>query len=285
MSVGVNINLIYILIIILISRTASPPHRPITPLPHCPTALTAQPPNRPTAQPPHRLYPPPPPCCSVTESSTGAQLLLPNGANADSVAANTKQRPSRDEKRDRKRKREEAKVAKFESKAVATEEAKVKMESQDRRDVMRCGRCNQTFMAKGWYLRHTSRWCVSREYKITELQKERRVGLLLAQHDELRLAAHLQRKSQLRVVEVKIRARAQAGEPIGIHLKQHKGTYFVTRVDVGSAGELGSHTQSTNYHPLPTTHNHYPTPQQSPPTTHRSPPPTSLLHQLIGRRK
>ena len=103
--------------------------------------------------------------------------------------------------------------------------------------MMRCARCGQGFLAEGWYKRHTAQWCESKESRITALQRERRVGQLLAQTDELRLAAHSQRTSQLRVVEVEVRALSPTEESVGIHLEERKGTFFVSSVDVGSAGE------------------------------------------------
>ena len=116
-------------------------------------------------------------------------------------------------------------------------EVKAKVESEDRCDMMRCARCGQGFLAKGWYKRHTAQWCESKESRVTALQRERRVGQLLAQTDELRLAAHSQRTSQLRVVEVEVRALSPTEESVGIHLEERKGTFFVSSVDVGSAGE------------------------------------------------
>ena len=72
---------------------------------------------------------------------------------------------------------------------------------------------------------------------MSKLQGERRVALQLAVRDEVRLVAHSRRISELRVVEVKIKALTQTAERIGIKLEEHKGTLFVAAVEAGSAGE------------------------------------------------
>ena len=180
---------------------------------------------------------PVPPPRSVIATSTNSKIFLADGTDAAGVAPNAKQRASHDEKREAKRIKLEKREEKEKRRASIAEASKARVESENKGDVVSCGRCGQVFLQEGWFRRHADGWCDSRSERMSKLQGERRVALQLAVRDEVRLVAHSRRISELRVVEVKIKALTQTAERIGIKLEEHKGTLFVVAVEAGSAGE------------------------------------------------
>ena len=86
---------------------------------------------------------------------------------------------------------------KEEAKAAAEAKVQARAASQDASDVHRCGRCARTFLSNGWYLKHVAQWCTSRKLMTLEAQKERRVGMVLQEMDDLRTAAAAERKTKV----------------------------------------------------------------------------------------
>ena len=133
--------------------------------------------------------------------STGAALAMPSGGNSSSKS---RQRASREEKRSAKKSAQEAKVNKEAEHAEQAEAKAAAMESVFEEGVNVCRRCNRSFLEKGWFNKHRSRWCLNRDEVREQRRRERDVPTRLVAADVVALEEHRDRISNLALVCVKI---------------------------------------------------------------------------------
>jgi len=174
---------------------------------------------------------------SQTLTATGAKLLTASGASSVGTVPNTKQRPSRDEKKGMQQAKVEARDAKKEGQVAAAEAVEEKVRSLDQGLLTKCGRCGKRFTCSGWYQNHRDKWCESQVVKTWAEQRRRRVPLLLDSIDELRAAEHRARHQSLQLVEVVLRARGADPEPIGIGMELTDRGMVVKSVADGSVAQ------------------------------------------------
>ena len=171
---------------------------------------------------------------SLTLTTTGATLLMADGTDAREAAPVNKQRASREEKAASQQQRDDKERQKAQMREAAAAAMAARVESEDANNVHRCGRCRRTFLSNGWYLKHIARWCTSLQDATVEARKTTRVDMILADVDDLRVAAATKQKTKLRVVEVHFRSLSERPEPVGITLAESGGIYSVAAVALHS---------------------------------------------------
>lgn len=175
---------------------------------------------------------------------TGVTIHKTDGASTTTHTANPKQRMSRDEKTEANKTAVEAAAAKKAKREAADVAAAEVSKSQDRDEVVRCGRCNVEFLGDGWFQKHLQRWCPDRAADMERKRRRRQVPLLLKDLDELRVKEHNARAANLRSVAVTLRpADGFQSEPIGVELEQDNGAFVVSAVTPGSVAHRTAQVQ------------------------------------------
>ena len=166
---------------------------------------------------------------------TGVQLVQEDGSSANSLPAKSRQRPSRQEKAEDEVRQDTARRAKAAKRYAVKEAAAETAASQDRNDLLTCGKCQRSFMTEGWFARHRKRWCPDRRKAIEAKRRLRRVPLLLSELDSKELTSLKQRSTQLQISAVTLKpATGRLSEPIGITLEVDDSDFVVSAVKDGS---------------------------------------------------